>query len=96
LLPLVVAAHDRADAARLPQGIQLVDEDDARAFSCAWARSRTRAAPTPTNISTKSEPLKLKNGTRASPGGGLGQQCLPSAGRADDEHALGIVPPRRR
>src|SRR4030095_12901544 len=29
--------------------------------------SRTRAAPTPTNISTKSEPLRLKNGTPASP-----------------------------
>ena len=31
--------------------------------SACWNISRTRAAPTPTNISTKSEPLKLKNGT---------------------------------
>ena len=30
-------------------------------------RSRTRAAPTPTNISTNSEPLIEKNGTLASP-----------------------------
>src|SRR6185312_7602522 len=40
----------------------------AGAFSRAWAkRSRTRAAPTPTNISTNSEPLIEKNGTPASP-----------------------------
>ena len=32
LLSLVVAAHDRADASRLPQRVQLVDEDDARSL----------------------------------------------------------------
>lgn len=38
------------------------------AFSRAcWKRSRTRAGPTPTNISTKSDPDTLKNGTSASP-----------------------------
>src|SRR5947207_11536163 len=35
-------------------------------FPCS-KRSRTRDAPTPTNISTKSEPLIEKNGTLASP-----------------------------
>ena len=36
-------------------------------FFASSNRSRTRLAPTPTNISTKSEPEMLKNGTPASP-----------------------------
>jgi hypothetical protein len=35
-------------------------------FACS-NMSRTREAPTPTNISTKSEPEMVKNGTLASP-----------------------------
>src|SRR5438132_823608 len=35
-------------------------------FACS-NMSRTRLAPTPTNISTKSEPEMVKNGTLASP-----------------------------
>jgi hypothetical protein len=51
----VTAAH--AGAAVAADGVDLVDEDDRGAFSLAWLnRSRTRLAPTPTNISTKSEP----------------------------------------
>jgi hypothetical protein len=38
--------------------------------------SRTLAAPTPTNISTKSEPLILKNGTSASPEQALARKGL--------------------
>src|SRR2546425_1158149 len=38
------------------------------ALRLAWSkRSRTRLAPTPTNISTNSEPEMEKNGTPASP-----------------------------
>src|SRR4029453_4329723 len=43
-------------------------------------RSRTREAPTPTNISTKSEPEIEKKGTRASP--------APAGGRGAQKHAL--------
>ena len=50
-------------------------------------RSRTRAAPTPTNSSTKLEPVTEKNGTEASPGHGPGQQRLAGARRADHQHA---------
>ena len=57
--------------------------------SACWNMSRTRAAPTPTNISTKSEPERLKNGTPASPAIGLGQQRLAGARRPDQQHALG-------
>ena len=59
------------------------------AFWVACAnRSRTRAAPTPTNISTNSEPESEKNGTPASPAGRAGEQRLPGAGRPDEQHAL--------
>ena len=50
--------------------------------------SRTRAAPTPTNISTKSEPLRLKKGTPASPATALAEQRFARSRRADQEHAL--------
>ncbi len=56
LLALVVPAAE-ARTAVTADGVDLVDEDDAGAFCLAWSkRSRTRLAPTPTNISTKSEP----------------------------------------
>ena len=50
-------------------------------------RSRTRAAPTPTNISTNSEPLIEKNGTPASPATALRQQRLAGSRRADQQDA---------
>ena len=49
----------------------------------AWAcskRSCTHAAPTPTNISTKPVPLKLKKGTVASPATALARRVLPVPG----------------
>ena len=65
------------------------------AFSLAWAkRSRTRLAPTPTNISTKSEPLMLKNGTSASPATALASRVLPVPGGPTSSAPLGILPPR--
>ncbi len=58
------------------------------AFFLAFSNmSRTRAAPTPTNISTKSEPEIEKNGTLASPAMRLGQQRLAGARRADQQQA---------
>ncbi len=51
--------------------------------------SRTRAAPTPTNISTKSEPEIEKNGTLASPAMALASRVLPVPGIADHQHPLG-------
>ncbi len=58
------------------------------ALAAAWEnRSRTRAAPTPTNISTNSEPEMLKKGTPASPATALASSVLPVPGRADQEDA---------
>ena len=48
-------------------------------FACS-NRSRTREAPTPTNISTKSEPEIEKNGTPASPATARARRVLPVPG----------------
>src|SRR5208282_5625694 len=53
-------------------------------FPCS-KRSRTRLAPTPTNISTKSEPEIEKNGTFASP-------AMARARRPHQQHALRDAP----
>ena len=55
-------------------------------------RSRTREAPTPTNISTNSEPDRVKNGTSASPATARASRVLPVPGRTHQEHALGDAP----
>ena len=56
-------------------------------------RSRTRLAPTPTNISTKSEPDMEKNGTSASPATALAKRVLPVPGGPTSRAPLGILPP---
>ena len=56
-------------------------------FACS-NMSRTRLAPTPTNISTKSEPEMVKNGTPASPAMARASSVLPVPGRADEQRAL--------
>ena len=57
--------------------------------------SRTRAAPTPTNISTKSEPEIVKNGTPASPAIALARSVLPVPGGPTSSRPRGMRPPRR-
>ena len=49
-------------------------------FEASAKRSRTRLAPTPTNISTKPEPKMEKNGTFASPATALASSVLPVPG----------------
>ena len=56
-------------------------------------RSRTRDAPTPTNISTKSDPLIEKNGTLASPATARANRVLPVPGAPTSSTPLGIRPP---
>src|SRR5579871_2556046 len=57
--------------------------------------SRTRLAPTPTNISTKSEPEIVKNGTLASPAIARASSVLPVPGEPTSSTPLGILPPSR-
>ena len=64
------------------------------AFFLAFSNiSRTRDAPTPTNISTKSEPEMLKNGTLASPAIDLASKVLPVPGGPTSSKPRGIRPP---
>ncbi|PRL39404.1 hypothetical protein BV095_00485 [Haemophilus influenzae] len=56
--------------------------------------SRTRDAPTPTNISTKSEPEIVKNGTFASPAIARASKVLPVPGGPTIRIPFGILPPK--
>ena len=57
--------------------------------------SRTREAPTPTNISTKSDPEMEKKGTFASPAMALASSVLPVPGEPTISVPRGMRPPRR-
>ena len=57
--------------------------------------SRTRLAPTPTNISTKSDPEIVKNGTLASPAIARASNVLPVPGGPTRRHPFGSLPPSR-
>ena len=64
------------------------------AFSLAFLnKSRTRDAPTPTNISTNSEPEMLKKGTPASPAIALAKRVLPVPGGPTNNTPLGMRAP---
>ena len=58
-------------------------------------RSLTLEAPTPTNISTKSDPEIEKNGTPASPATALASRVFPVPGGPTSSTPLGILAPTR-
>ena len=65
------------------------------AFSLACLnKSLTREAPTPTNISTKSEPEIEKKGTSASPATAFANKVLPVPGGPTSNTPFGIFPPK--
>ena len=93
LLPLVVAAHDRADAARLAQGIQLVDEDDARGLLLGLGEEVAHArGPHADEHLHEVRAGQAEERHAGLSRDGLGQQRLSGAGRADDEHPFGDLP----
>ena len=61
-------------------------------LACA-NKSLTLEAPTPTNISTKSLPLIIKNGTPASPAIALASKVFPVPGEPTSRIPFGILPP---
>ena len=63
-------------------------------FLACSNKSLTLDAPTPTNISTKSEPEIVKNGTPASPAVALEMYVLPVPGGPTSSIPLGILAPR--
>ncbi len=66
---------------------------DGAASFASLNKSRTREAPTPTNISTKSEPEMLKNGTPASPATAFAKSVLPVPGGPTRRQPRGIFAP---
>jgi hypothetical protein len=56
-------------------------------------RSRTREAPTPTNISMKSEPVTERKGTPASPATARASRVLPVPGGPTSSTPFGIFAP---
>ncbi len=62
-------------------------------FACSNI-SRIRLAPTPTNISTKSDPAIEKNGRSASPDTALAIKVFPVPGGPINNTPLGILPPK--
>ena len=62
-------------------------------FFALLKRSRTREAPTPTNISANSEPEMLKNGTLASPATARAMRVLPVPGSPASKTPRGILAP---
>ena len=56
-------------------------------------KSRTRDAPTPTNISTNSDPETLRKGTPASPAVAFANKVLPVPGGPDKIAPRGILAP---
>ena len=62
-------------------------------FCASLNKSLTLEAPTPTNISTKSEPASEKNGTFASPATALARRVLPVPGGPTRRAPLGSLAP---
>src|SRR5258705_2020626 len=63
------------------------------AFRACSNRSRTRAAPTPTNISTNSAPEIEKNGTPVSPATARARSVLPVPGGPTSKIPFGMRGP---
>ena len=57
-------------------------------------KSLTLDAPTPTNISTKSDPDREKKGTLASPATAFASNVFPVPGAPTNKAPFGILPPR--
>ena len=57
-------------------------------------KSLTLEAPTPTNISTKSDPEIERNGTLASPATALANRVLPHPGGPTNKAPLGTLAPK--
>lgn len=87
-------ATTKTCATLTPYRINFINENDTRSiFLCVSNKSRTRDAPTPTNISTKSEPLIEKNGTPASPATARASKVLPVPGGPTNRTPFGIRAP---
>ena len=88
--------HRQARATMPSNRINFINEDDTRrVFLPLFKHVAHATRTTPTNISTKSEPEIVKNGTLASPAIALASNVLPVPGGPTSNTPFGILPPRR-
>ena len=92
LLALVVAAAQPAPRTRPTASISSMNRMQGLFSLAVLNMSRTRLAPTPTNIWMNSEPEIEKNGTPASPATARASSVLPVPGGPFKQHALGNPP----
>jgi hypothetical protein len=90
---IIMAATNRADRFLPIASISSINIIDGACSRASLKRSRTRAAPTPTNISTNSEPEIEKNGTSDSPATALARSVLPVPGGPTIKIPRGIFAP---
>ena len=83
----------RLSRARPTASISSIKMMHGATLAACWNRSRTRLAPMPTNISTKSEPEMEKKGTLASPATALASRVLPVPGEPTSSAPLGSFAP---
>src|SRR5207247_2216897 len=83
----------RATVERLPQRIQLVDEDDARSFLLGLGEEVADSrGPHPDEHLHEVGAAQAEEGDAGLAGHGLGQQRLARTRRSDDEHPFGNLP----
>jgi hypothetical protein len=91
------AVHDNGgpprDSADDRYGQRRRDQVDGERLRASSNRSRTREAPTPTNISTKAEPVTDRNGTWASPTTARAMSVFPVPGGPTMITAFGPLAP---
>mmetsp|Transcript_14403 Transcript_14403/g.41586 ORF Transcript_14403/g.41586 Transcript_14403/m.41586 type:complete len:230 (+) Transcript_14403:899-1588(+) len=92
ILTAVLSRFDRFDPTA---SISSMKTMQGACFRASWKRSRILRAPTPTNISSNSEPDACRNGTPASPAMALAKRVLPVPGGPDIISPFGSFAPSR-
>mmetsp|Transcript_52268 Transcript_52268/g.124670 ORF Transcript_52268/g.124670 Transcript_52268/m.124670 type:complete len:233 (+) Transcript_52268:830-1528(+) len=92
ILTAVLSLLDRFDPTA---SISSMNTMQGACFRASWKRSRILRAPTPTNISSNSDPDACRKGTPASPAMALARSVLPVPGDPDIITPLGSFAPSR-
>mmetsp|Transcript_75692 Transcript_75692/g.213953 ORF Transcript_75692/g.213953 Transcript_75692/m.213953 type:complete len:442 (+) Transcript_75692:740-2065(+) len=92
---ILTALLSRLDRVEPTASISSMNTMHGACFRASWKRSRTLRAPTPTYISSKSDPEACRNGTPASPAIARARSVFPVPGTPDIITPLGSLAPRR-
>mmetsp|Transcript_67168 Transcript_67168/g.186058 ORF Transcript_67168/g.186058 Transcript_67168/m.186058 type:complete len:230 (-) Transcript_67168:891-1580(-) len=92
---ILTAVLSRLDRLEPTASISSMKTMQGACLRASWNRSRIRRAPTPTNISSNSEPEAWRKGTPASPAIALANSVLPVPGAPDIITPFGSFAPKR-